>query len=164
MPRSVFHTLVLFVFILSFVAGLKANTLHADDRREPRGEPEGYIEVEDTFTTVLAVAKVHLSIGRLTVNSGHVYGGYALEVPMRTAKSEAGVLSLTSERTLSELRKDGGRLTGEGRNLELPESRRSIVCDILPDPDVPDTGTIYLVIDTGERVLKFESVYRLVAP
>lgn len=122
------------------------------------------IRVEDTGARIW-IAEVKLSIGDLVLEEGEaklLAGDYAIEVPMRSSKNESGRMELPLEDSLAIYMREGGTLVGRGFSDQRPEARRDIVCRIIPDADRWGTGAIELEIDTGERIMSFDTTYRVV--
>lgn len=123
--------------------------------------PAFHISVEDTNCRIL-IAQVHLQIGNLTLSGDQqpaLTGNYSIDVPIRKSKSETGSMTLPLEHPLEVYLAEGGVLRGRGISFKDPAAKRQITCEILPDPREIREGTIHLSIDTGKRVMEFESSY-----
>jgi len=118
------------------------------------------ISVEDTSTMVM-IAKVHLSIGDLRYDDGNLVGNYAISVPLRPSKSEGGTMRLRLEKPVSHFFDDGGELHGIGKSFKEDKEDRKILCRVFPKSEDGRAGRIELVINTGGRELEFESKYRV---
>ena len=119
------------------------------------------IKVSDTGCRIM-IAQVHLSIGDLVLHGEDplaLTGTYSIEVPMRSSKNETGGLILPLEHDVGTYLRDGGQLKGRGISFQRPEAKRSISCRILPSSPGARTGRLLLAIDTGERVMNFETDY-----
>lgn len=116
------------------------------------------LEIADASTWV-SIAKVKLKITELELQEGRLTGSYDLRVPIRTSKNEAGVIDLTFPQQIADMRVSGGKMIGTGVRHDGAEEPRDVVCEIIPDESNLDRGKIILKIDTGERVLTFNSTY-----
>jgi hypothetical protein len=151
------------VVFLSFAVALAAQPggEHYPPPDELTPLPDFHIAVADTECRVL-IAQVNLKIGDLTLAGDadpSLSGNYFIDVPIRQSKSESGSMSLPLERPIEEYLRDGGVLQGRGISFKNPEATRLITCQIVPDPELLREGTIHLSIDTGKRVMEFESTY-----
>lgn len=137
------------------------------------------ILIEDTHTVVKdsslltgeVVATVHLKIGTLVFDKGTIRGRYEVEVDMSTlpvlvrkiasSKDEVGEVILPFEASIGEMMAKGAELKGEGIREDNKEKRK-IHCSIKPNSENPLKGSIRLTIDSGKRIMEFDSQYALV--
>lgn len=131
---------------------------------ELRPVPDFRISVADTDTRVF-IANVNLRIGDLILTNGDDFaltGTYEIDVPLRSSKDQIGGLVLPLEHPVSHYLEEGGILTGKGRSFEQPEIAHSITCEVEPDPKNKRIGKIRLLIDTGNRVMEFDTTYEVI--
>lgn len=152
----IFRTLLILLMV-SFVNASWGATKEADEKEQKR---ELLLEVDDTNTWV-SIAKVHLSIDDLRITQDGVVGDYSLRVPLKKSKNEEGALRLMLEKPLDEYVAEGGVMKGHGKAVGK-EGQRLIVATIVPDKEDRIRGTIDLSIETDDRVLSFQSTYRIV--
>ena len=126
-----------------------------------KAAPDFFIRVEDTGCRIL-IADVHLKIGDLFFERGEtpsLTGTYDIRVPLRSSKNETGGLILPLEEPLAVYFRDGGTITGRGKSFQRPDAKRVITCHVKPDEAEPRNGRLRLEIDTGKRVMEFETTY-----
>ncbi len=146
--------------------GGEADTPAGDALAEEVAENEDgvRIRVEDAHTRIL-IAQVKLQIGDLVLDPGDdrsLTGQYAIEVPIRSSKNETGAMNLPLRKDLDHYLYNGGFLEGQGFSDQRPDAQRDITCRIIPDENDKTAGTLELAIDTGERIMKFETRYSVV--
>ena len=124
--------------------------------------PAFRIHVADTSTRVL-LAEVHLEVSDLVLSeadgASYLVGTYSIEVPLRRSKDESGAMKLPLNKPIAHYLKEGGVLEGKGQSFKVPDAKREIVCRIEPAAGRSLKGRITLEIDTGKRVLEFESTF-----
>ena len=120
------------------------------------------------FTTV--EAKVNLQVGALTLQDGKFSGGYQIvveteDMPMifrsiARSKNESGMISLPSAKSIDEITTSGGTtLKGFGYCKEK-DAKRGIICEVIPNAkDTSAGGIVKLRIDSGARIMHFETAY-----
>ncbi|WOO40991.1 hypothetical protein [Rubellicoccus peritrichatus] len=116
------------------------------------------LKIADASTWV-SIAKVNLKITELHLEEGRLTGSYDMKVPMFSDNNEVGRLDLTFAKQISELRQDGGMMKGIGVKADEADECREVSCEIFPSAKNKDKGRIVLIIDTGDRILKFKSTY-----
>ncbi|MDX2108846.1 MAG: hypothetical protein SFY80_01260 [Verrucomicrobiota bacterium] len=174
------HTLalVLATFSPAILAG-QSTTLKSTDTSEspaaaiqdanPATTPElesPTIFVADTYTRI-SLAKVYLDIGQLKLEAdGCFTGTYNLTVPLRHSKDESGALrlSLPKDCPFETFLVTGGTMHGIGKSPKAELPPRGIEATVVPDAAHPGCGKLLLTINTGARVLHFESVYSVTPP
>jgi len=142
---------------------------------EQISEKEPSVNVASTFTKIenkvllgSISTRVDLEVGELTLKEGSLQGTYCVNVdasevpiPLRfiaEGKNEEGQITLPCASSFSELMVTGGTLKGHGYCKEK-EMSRIITCEVLPNENSDQSGTIKLTIDTGLRVMDFVSEY-----
>jgi hypothetical protein len=119
------------------------------------------------FTTVEATVK--LSVGTMTLRNGYLIGGYEIIVDAEAlpsifrsvarSKSEHGDITLPCNQSFKDITQAGGAtLKGKGYCPEK-KGERDIVCKIIPSKTETNIGKIELTIDSGHRIMHFESNY-----
>ena len=127
-----------------------------------RAEEESIaVDVADAVTYV-QVAKINLSVGTMTVDKGKLLGTYSINVPLLKSKSEKGRIILPLLKDLDAYVRNGGSISGEGIAEEGSQrGHRKIDVRFSPCDSATKGGRIQLTIDTGKRILEFESTYQL---
>lgn len=131
---------------------------------ELRAVPDFHVAVADTDTRVL-IARVNLKIGNLVLSPGEkpaLTGTYEIRVPLRSSKDEVGGMVLPLDQSIEHYLREGGVLTGKGQSFNPPHNQRQIVCKIHPASEGERSGVLHLSVDTGNRVMEFETTYRVV--
>lgn len=116
------------------------------------------LKIADASTWV-SIAKVNLKITELELQEGRLTGTYDMKVPMFSDNNEMGHIDLKFAKEIADLRQDGGMMKGIGINVEEVDDPRAVSCEIFPSAKNKDKGRIVLIIDTGDRILKFKSTY-----
>ena len=126
---------------------------------------------EDSFLTGQINIKVFLSVGRLKLQNGRIKGEYRVKVNMddvplpfrmfARSKNEKGNINLKTDVTMHEMIEEGAALKGKGYSPEKKEYR-DIFCKLTPASKKDQKGDIELTIDSGKRVMKFNSKYAVV--
>lgn len=127
---------------------------HADDG----DSPAAVLRLDPASTRVLFM-RVNLTVGELYLVEDAVEGTYSIDVPLRSSRSENGVLSMALERSFASYAASGGKLRGEGWSEQHPEEQRLIECRLTPDPGSNRHGEALFSVDTGSRVLHFTARY-----
>ncbi len=127
---------------------------------------EGWQYNEDTMrlriadaSTWVSIARVNLKITDLALKEGRLTGKYDMEVPLFSKNNEDGQIQLSFAKKIVELRQDGGIMEGFGIKGDKTAARREVSCEIFPSEKDKDCGKIVLKIDTGDRVLTFNTTY-----
>lgn len=123
-------------------------------------ESELSIDVADSSTYV-NLARVDLEVGEMSFVDGKLVGNYAIDVPLLSSKSERGRIILSLLEEVEIYARDGGTIVGEGIAEGKDEKPRKITVAFSPWDSETEKGGIQLKIDTGERILEFESTYHL---
>lgn len=128
---------------------------------------------DSSFLTGSITVDVELRIGKLEKQENAIIGHYEVRVDMSDipaalrvlagSKNEEGTISLPTEETFNELLTEGGKLEGVGYCPDKGESRK-IVCTILPLPKNAKSGSVKMMIDSGKRVMHFDSRYSTTLP
>lgn len=119
----------------------------------------------DRCQTRVGIARVYLSVPRLDLDRSELRGIYHLEVPLMQSKSETGDIVLhTGELPSEVLLRKGGRLSGKGYSRKPNMPARQIEARVIPFPDRSGQGLLQLTIDTGGRILRFETTYQMATP
>lgn len=119
------------------------------------------VDVADAVTYV-KLAKVNLSVGTMTVVNGKLVGTYSIDVPLMKSKYEKGRIILPLSKDLEDLVRKGGSVTGKGVAEEGSQSGdRKIDARFGSYDSETKGGRILLTIDTGKRILEFDSTYHL---
>jgi hypothetical protein len=126
----------------------------------PADEESLSVNVEDAVTYV-NLAKVNLSVGKMSFDEGKLLGTYSIEVPLMKSKSENGQIVLSLLQGVEVYARDGGSISGEGIVAGEQDERRKIDVRFSPCNNETNEGRIDLTIDTGTRILEFKSTYRL---
>lgn len=123
-------------------------------------EPIG-VDVADAATYVTA-AKVNLSVGTMRVVEGKLLGTYSINVPLMKSKFEKGRIILPLSQDLEAYMRKGGTVSGKGIAEEGSQrGDRKIDARFSPIESTTNGGRIRLTIDTGRRILVFDSTYRV---
>jgi hypothetical protein len=129
------------------------------------GEPAEapiFIAVEKSRTRV-GFASAHLTLTNLELRDNTLSGLYEVKVPLRRSRGDAGTILLQLTMPVNELKAEGGILRGKSFSTVSPNNQAHLItCTLFPTGDAGDTGTLSLSIQTPERVLKFETTYRVV--
>jgi hypothetical protein len=112
----------------------------------------GPIELASATTRVGPV-KVALQVDDLTLDSGALVGRYRLKIPMFPPMNDRGVLRLPLSVSIERLVATGGRILGSGYSVEDGRTH-AITCDVEPG------GAVTITVDTGDRILSFQSQIR----
>lgn len=127
---------------------------------------EGWRYDEDTMqlriadaSTWVSIAQVNLKITDLALKEGRLTGKYDMKVPLFSSNNEDGQIQLSFAQKIVELREHGGVMEGFGIKGDKTAARREVSCEIIPSDENKDCGKIVLKIDTGERVLTFNTTY-----
>jgi hypothetical protein len=104
-----------------------------------------------------------LTLTNLELRDHTLSGLYEVNVPLRRSRGDSGTILLQLTMPVNELKADGGILEGKGFSSASPDDQPHLItCTLIPTGDAGDTGTLSLSIQTPERVLKFETTYRVV--
>ncbi|MEM8953380.1 MAG: hypothetical protein AAGD22_04430 [Verrucomicrobiota bacterium] len=123
-------------------------------------ESEVIIDVADASTHV-NLARVNLKVGKMSFVDGKLVGNYAIDVPLMSSKSERGRIILPLIESVGVYAREGGTIKGEGIAEGKDEKPRQISVVFSPCDNEMQEGGIQLKIDTGARILEFESTYQL---
>lgn len=126
----------------------------------PAEEGTVSVEVEDTVTYV-RLAKVNLTVGKMTQTKGNLLGTYSINVPILKSQCETGRIVLPLLKDVSDYAQSGGSLSGKGTAEGKKDASRKIEARFGPYNHEAKEGHIQLTIDTGERILEFKSTYHL---
>jgi hypothetical protein len=128
----------------------------------------GGLQAEEAFSVKVAdavtyvnVAKVNLTVGKMSFDGGKLLGTYAIQVPLMKSKGENGRIVLPLLQGVEDYARDGGSISGEGIVEGKQDERRRIDVRFSPCDDETQEGRIDLTIDTGARILQFKSTYHL---
>jgi len=119
------------------------------------------IKIADAATHVTA-AQVNLSVENLKVVKGELVGNYSISVPLLKSKFEKGRIILPLSKELQAYIRNGGTVTGSGIAEEGSQTgSRKIDARFSAYDDDTNGGSLRLTIDTGERVMVFDSSYQV---
>ena len=159
-PRNGFRRAAvsaLLLFGLAHPAGV-AGEVEGDGETPPAIR----IEVEEARTRV-GPALVRLRISDLSFEKNRLEGDYAVEIPWVRSKNDNGHLSLVLPLLVDGLLDKGGLLKGEGVSSRFPDDPPRLVRARLAPPEGgKEHGSLLVTIQTTERVLHFETRYRVV--
>ncbi len=118
------------------------------------------VEVADAVTYV-NLAKVNLTVGKMTPAEGNLLGTYWIKVPLLKSQSETGRIVLPMLKDVDDYVRSGGSLSGKGTAEGKENGHRKIDARFGPYDHEAKEGLIELTIDTGARILVFKSTYHL---
>lgn len=116
------------------------------------------LNIADASTWV-SIARVNLKISELSLEEGRLTGKYDMKVPLFSKNNEGGKIDLKFSKAITDLRETGGMMEGVGIKNDNSAELRDVTCEIFPSDDNKDRGRIVLKIDTGDRVLTFDTTY-----
>lgn len=116
------------------------------------------LRIADASTRV-SIARVNLKITDLLLEEGRLTGNYDMRVPLFSSNDERGLIDLAFAKEIADLRQTGGVMEGVGICKIKNEEPRRVVCEIFPHKEDKDRGRIVLKIDTGDRILTFDTTY-----
>jgi hypothetical protein len=120
------------------------------------------LQIDDASCRV-RLATVHLQINDLNLVDGSIVGEYTIRVPLMPSKDEVGILNLNLKDSPKGYFTKGGQLKGLGYPTNKEEPPRQIIANLSPSPQKKRNGAIQLSIDTGQRVLEFDSAYSVLS-
>ena len=112
-------------------------------------------------STWVSIAQVKLAISQIDIKDGRLTGFYDMQVPMFSENDEAGYINLSYSGPIADIRNNGGCMEGESIRWDNKSVRRKVNLEIYPDESDKDRGNVIFKIDTGERILTFETTYEL---
>lgn len=165
------------LFLLSYL--LLYSPLDASENIEKAANTETThrLRVDDTSTEVheelwtgRVTAIVHLKINELILKDGQFTGTYDIQVNvddlpllLRTIagdKDESGTIHLPCDEPFEAITLNGKHLEGHGHcTTKENEKARTVICDVVPDPNDPSKGVLKLTIDSGKRIMNFTTGY-----
>lgn len=165
-------SLIQFLLIACCVLGpVQATPVSCADNTRSVNIASTFTQVEQKILFGTIKTRVDLDIGRLTLIDGFLEGTYRVKIDEDTvpapfrfdakSKNEMGQISLPFNDSFTEFSTTGGILKGQGYCIEKDKSR-DITCEVIPDADSTETGTIKLTINTGDRIMDFVSEYSVV--
>lgn len=116
------------------------------------------VEIEEASCRV-RLAKVFLDVTDLRYVDGSMMGQYSIRVPLMPSKDEIGALTLPLRASPRDYFLSGGELVGLGHPLNKDEPPRNITATLEPQKGQQPEGVIRLRIDTGQRILEFDTLY-----
>ena len=99
------------------------------------------------------MARVHLTVTDLQLTEDRLDGAYDIRVPFLPGKNDTGTLRLHTPKTIDELNRIGGELTGTARSVS--GELRDVSCDIEPG------GKMRIDIALESRTVSFKTRYHL---
>ena len=145
------------VWIILSLAGL---AFAGSEAEAPKGTG---VEVDGSSCWV-GLAIVKLDVDRLVLVGDKLVGEYSIRVPLKSSKDENGRLELCAVDPVGDFAASGAKLVGFAYPLDKEgEAPRNVTAVAKPSPDGSSgRGVLLLEIDTGTRVLGFETEYRII--
>jgi hypothetical protein len=107
----------------------------------------------DPAKTWVGMARVHLTVTDLQLSEDRLDGAYGIRVPILPGKNDTGTLRLHAPKTIDEISRLGGELTGTARSVS--GEVREVSCAIEPG------GEMRIDIALESRTVSFKTRYHL---
>lgn len=147
--------LFLYLMLLICPSFLSASPEAHSSPKEP-----SRVMIGDARTRVFLFS-VYLTVGEVVEQDKQLHGGYRIRVPSSSSDNEEGKVILELENSLQEIMTTGGTVKGKGISTNSKHPERIIVCEFTPDTSKENNGKVRMTVDTGERVLRFNSTYEV---
>jgi hypothetical protein len=122
----------------------------------------GKQDTEESRTSVFWYA-VFLKVEDIVEEGDQLFSSYSIRLPSRSKDDEDGKVTFKLEKPLREIMTQGGKVQGVGISTNPKHPHREILCEFRPDSKKTGNGRVRMTIDTKERVLRFDSIYRATA-
>jgi len=117
--------------------------------KAPLAEPGSLLSIAPA-TTRVGMVKVVLEVDQLELRDNRLQGTYNIRVPMLPVLNDRGRIDLELDAPLDKTIAGLGEIRGSGHS-ELDGRIHAVICEF------GENGDLRLIIDTGKRVLKFNS-------